>query len=109
MKRLKKILWAVLIAVNCVLGTHALNFGNCDYYVQLDANEGKSVINPGGYISLFGYIGYLGHFEPGSACRYTIESPQNYVIQLYCYINIAVTVNENHFFKDFIFKNLNFK
>lgn len=75
-----------------ILGVRAHEFEDCDYYVQLNANEGKSIINPGGYISIFGYLGYLGHFEPGSNCRYTIECPYNYVIQLYCYINIAVTV-----------------
>lgn len=68
-------------------------FGNCDYYVRLNANEGTSVINPGGYVSIFGYFGYLGFFDPGTACRYFIECPRNYVIRLYCYLNIAVTVN----------------
>lgn len=68
-------------------------FGSCDYYVRLNANEGTSVINPGGYVSIFGYFGYLGFFDPGTACRYFIECPQNYVIRLYCYLNIAVTVN----------------
>lgn len=67
-------------------------FKNCDYFVRLDANEGKSVINPGGFISILGYFGYLGFFNPGSSCRYFIECPPNYVIRLYCYINIAVTV-----------------
>lgn len=68
------------------------HFNNCDFYVQLDANEGKSVINPGGYISTFRYFGYLGFFDPGSSCRYFIECPRNYIIRLYCYVNIAVTV-----------------
>ncbi|XP_055319566.1 uncharacterized protein LOC129577125 isoform X2 [Sitodiplosis mosellana] len=74
---------------------HANYFGNCDYYVQLDANEGKSVINPGGYVSILGYFGYFGFFDPGSACRYFIECPRNYVIRLYCYLNIAVTGEGN--------------
>lgn len=67
-------------------------FHNCDYYVRLDANEGTSVINPGGYISIFGYFGYLGFYDPGSSCRYFIECPHNYVIRLYCHINVAATV-----------------
>ena len=67
-------------------------FKNCDYYVRLDANEGTSVINPGGYISILGYFGYLGFYDPGSSCRYFIECPRNYVIRLYCHINVAVTV-----------------
>lgn len=73
---------------------HTNYFENCDYYVQLNANEGKSVINPGGYVSILGYFGYFGFFDPGSTCRYFIECPRNYVIRLYCYLNIAVTVIE---------------
>lgn len=69
-------------------------FENCDYYVRLNANEGTSIINPGGFISIYGYFGYLGYFDPGSSCRYFIECPRNYVIRLYCYLNIAITVND---------------
>lgn len=70
-------------------------FKNCDYYARLDANEGTSVINPGGYFSILGYFGYLGFYEPGSSCRYFIECPHNYVIRLYCDINVAATVKKN--------------
>lgn len=75
-----------------IQATNENHFNNCDYFVRLDANEGKSVINPGGYISILGYFGYLGFFDPGSSCRYFIECPRNYIIRLYCYVNIAVTV-----------------
>lgn len=90
-------------------------FNNCDYYVRLNPNEGKSVVNPGGYVSIYGFFGYYGFFDPGSAyvfqiflmeffffyllivslssCRYFIEGPRNYVIQMYCQLNIAITVS----------------
>lgn len=69
-------------------------FQNCDYYLRLSANEGTSVVNPGGYISIWGFFGYLGFFDPTSSCRYSVECPPNYVIQLYCNLNIAITVSK---------------
>lgn len=89
-------IWCIVVSyVSMQATTQNGYFKNCDYYARLDANEGTSVINPGGFISILGYFGYLGFYEPGSSCRYFIESPHNYVIRLYCHINVAVTVKSN--------------
>ncbi|XP_031625883.1 uncharacterized protein LOC116342414 [Contarinia nasturtii] len=84
----------IALTICAVQPVPANNFGNCDYHVRLNANEGTSVINPGGYVGIFGYFGYFGFFDPGSSCRYHIECPQNYMIRLICYINIAVTSDD---------------
>lgn len=89
-----QLLLIIAVSVSSVHSNDANNFGICDYYTRLNANEGTSVVNPGGYISIMGFFGYLGFFNPTTSCRYFIECPKSYVIRLYCYINIAVTVNE---------------
>lgn len=50
-------------------------------------------MNPGGYLSLLGYIGYYGYFAPGSSCRYIVQAPPNYVVKISCDIDIAITVS----------------
>lgn len=72
--------------------TYGYPFENCDYKIELNENEGMSVINPGGYLSLLGLIGYYGYFKPGSSCRYTVRTPPNYAVKIQCDIDIAVTV-----------------
>lgn len=84
--------FGILFIVITSSATEERLFNKCDYFVRMNANEGTTVINPGGF-SIYGYFGYLGFFDPGSSCRYFIECPQRYTIQLYCSLNIAITVN----------------
>lgn len=67
-------------------------FENCDFRVRLRANEGTTVINPGGFLNLFNYFRYVGYFAPRSSCRYYFEVPVNYVVNVHCDIDIAITV-----------------
>lgn len=82
-------------AVMCVTPTaiHGYLFENCNFIIPLSENEGTSVVNPGGYLSLLGYIGYYGYFDPGSSCRYFVQAPPNYVVKIICDIDIAITVS----------------
>lgn len=72
---------------------HGYLFGNCDFIIPLSENEGTTIVNPGGYLSLLGYIGYYGYYEPGSSCRYFVQAPPNYVVRIRCNIDIAITVS----------------
>lgn len=93
------VLGAFMVILSAIILSNGKpNFDKCDYYVRLSANEGTMIINPGGFVSIFGYYGYLGFFDPGSSCRYFIECPRDYVIRLYCYLNIAITVNAQPFY-----------
>lgn len=67
-------------------------FDNCDFIVQLRPNEGTYVVSPGGYLQILNYFGYIGYYEPGSSCRYSVQAPANYALKLDCTIDIAVTV-----------------
>lgn len=82
----------VLLATPTVGFYQMWPFQYCDYFQRLSANEGVSIVNPGGYISIWGIFGYLGFFDPGSSCRYSVQGPPNYVIQLKCTLNMAITV-----------------
>lgn len=85
------LVWVCVCAMRISV-TYGYPFENCDYKIELNENEGMSVINPGGYLSLLGLIGYYGYFKPGSSCRYTVRTPPNYAVKIQCDIDIAVTV-----------------
>lgn len=83
-----------MLSILC--GALAVNdnyFKNCDFIVQLSENEGTSVINRGGFLSILGFFGYMGFFKPGSSCRYVVKVPDNYIVKIYCDIDIAITVS----------------
>lgn len=84
-----------MTAVVCVTATAVRGYlyENCNFIIPLSENEGTSIVNPGGYLSLLGYVGYYGYFAPGSSCRYIVQAPPNYVVKISCDIDIAITVS----------------
>lgn len=88
-------IYLAVSAVICVTpnAIHGYLYENCNFIIPLSENEGTSIVNPGGYLSLLGYIGYYGYFKPGSSCRYFVQAPPNYVVKIICDIDIAITVS----------------
>lgn len=98
---LVKLNGTVMCVVLLIASTDAIfqrhPFDGCDYPVFLSANEGRGIASWGTYISPWGFLGFFGFFDPGSSCRYRIQGPTNYAIQMTCDINLIITVNRLNF------------